>query len=1319
MADISNQISRLEKSIDRLADSINKGGGFRGGGNSFEDIEESANKAADAIDRITKSITRDINNLARQLPIIGDLMAKNIDKATRSLVSGIAGGTSVGGKVGLAAIAAAAAAVGNEFVKISKAQADLAKQTGLYGNQLTNIRQITTSVYQSNIKYGVSMSDAANSAAALTTALGSTSRVTTNLVTLNATLAKYAGTSAEAMSGLTSTLVRGFSMSSKEAENFTNIIANRAVAAGQNAALIIRDMATNSNLVAMHSQRGADYIAEMAKYSGAMGVSFEKMQKMSDIFINMETGAEMAQKINMWTGSTLNSQLLFNKALKGDTLGIFKDLNAAFSTPKGISMITKYPGAARQLAQQLGLSYNELRKIAMDGPQSLKRMASQKEEQLAIKDALREQYTFYEKIQYGLGQVIIPILSKAGEMVYGMAKSLENMGFEGATSGLLTSIGVMSGAFAAGTIYKMLMKGATPQTATWVKIAPGAGPGFPIMGGTNPPTTGGGRSGPGRQPPKFLTGKTGMAIGGASLLAGTAGLSMGGMDGFDTVLSLISLIAPFFPPYGPVIGAAAGGIGLLKNMFFDKAATGRVVSSPSLFMVGEENRKEIIIPTERIRKGLPVSADVASELSSIGVPGFARGALVTTQNQRLQYATQGGQAAYSGAASLAETRRRQQEMTAVNREYQRKLDAQHDEVTDLMKEQLRQERVLNSLTLGAINSPRGGGGMGTFSDFLKDLLEDFKESAMSGVRQGYNIWKASLTENQRKWVETGEATIDFIKTYRDEGKKVALTQLMINQKWMNSMDFALGKAVGHEGLGQDIGGGLRDYLYYNQVVGLSQKRSLAMGGGQLFSSMSQRLQRGEQTGIGFFDQFINGSYWDRQNTQNKIGLSGAGLSQQTSYDTSQWQLGSQIGSFQPQYATGQNNPTSGMGLMTPKWSGFGSDQDLSTNQNRNYTPVTLSEIPSPPPSPPPPKMTDGQRTARNAAVAQAGLTVGMETLGAGLDIYGKYGWSRQGARAALGAEGLGRVGGATSSAGASLLAASPAAGPAAPALATAGAIMMGVGTVMQIGSLFLPNAVGDSKSEARVKALNDLQKLAGGKRDIGLFDKEEKLRRATKGKSSQTRTLTSLMMMFSNRGLKMGEAMKLLKFLVMPKSFRQKSADRFYWNQRLFGVTAEEQELMDARTETDSLGTYREMYGDKSFDTVQEEFMAKDRDIEGRSEDDYYRELLRRVNKEHGTALKIENFKKDGIINEAELFDAVQATGFDVQSYAVNAPTDNSAPPTPGEAGPGGTMQLPPEFMQTMNQLNYNIQQMSQEQTIQILVDGQRLAEAVVNGGNR
>ena len=67
----------------------------------------------------------------------------------------------------------------------------------------------------------------------------------------------------------------------------------------------------------------------------------------------------------------------------------------------------------------------------------------------------------------------------------------------------------------------------------------------------------------------------------------------------------------------------ASHMGLQKAI--GMAATGKYVNSPTLMMVGEGGASEVVIPTERIRKGLPINAGVARELGSIGVPGFSNG----------------------------------------------------------------------------------------------------------------------------------------------------------------------------------------------------------------------------------------------------------------------------------------------------------------------------------------------------------------------------------------------------------------------------------------------------------------------------------------------------------------------------------------------------------------------------------------------------------------------------------------------------------------------------------------------------------------------
>ena len=98
------------------------------------------------------------------------------------------------------------------------------------------------------------------------------------------------------------------------------------------------------------------------------------------------------------------------------------------------------------------------------------------------------------------------------------------------------------------------------------------------------------------------------------------------------VIAVGKATARFAGPKGPI----AGGGSTLPSLSLPNinsgggqmaalAAKGKYVNSPTLMMVGEGGAREVVIPTERIRKGLPINAGVARELGSIGVPGFYDG----------------------------------------------------------------------------------------------------------------------------------------------------------------------------------------------------------------------------------------------------------------------------------------------------------------------------------------------------------------------------------------------------------------------------------------------------------------------------------------------------------------------------------------------------------------------------------------------------------------------------------------------------------------------------------------------------------------------
>ena len=134
-----------------------------------------------------------------------------------------------------------------------------------------------------------------------------------------------------------------------------------------------------------------------------------------------------------------------------------------------------------------------------------------------------------------------------------------------------------------------------------------------------------------RQLPRQLIAAVNMgikAIGGAVMgKSGSSMLNFAGGSG--QTMQYMKL----FNQLGLKGAASTAGLGFLGQL--TGAAKGKYVNSPTLMMVGEEGRGEVVIPTERIRKGLPINAGVARELGSIGVPGFYSGGIPGQDQQPL------------------------------------------------------------------------------------------------------------------------------------------------------------------------------------------------------------------------------------------------------------------------------------------------------------------------------------------------------------------------------------------------------------------------------------------------------------------------------------------------------------------------------------------------------------------------------------------------------------------------------------------------------------------------------------------------------------
>ena len=130
-------------------------------------------------------------------------------------------------------------------------------------------------------------------------------------------------------------------------------------------------------------------------------------------------------------------------------------------------------------------------------------------------------------------------------------------------------------------------------------------------------------------------GKRGLIGGVVQDLTGTFGKADPAFLGTMNTLSMLMGVTPLPPYAGKDAGQMlATAMQRTEDTFQSRGrgldwgggnAQGRVYTSPHLAMVGEGSQNEVIIPTERIRKGLPINAGVARELGSIGVPGYWMG----------------------------------------------------------------------------------------------------------------------------------------------------------------------------------------------------------------------------------------------------------------------------------------------------------------------------------------------------------------------------------------------------------------------------------------------------------------------------------------------------------------------------------------------------------------------------------------------------------------------------------------------------------------------------------------------------------------------
>ncbi len=604
LADYQKKRERFQKKYDKELDR------FAGVITLARKSQEQLNKLSQKYNDVIKASTKILigENTLRQKALKGMTMFKDaigvVGAKLKTMSLGGAAGRAVGGIAGklkgvlpMAAILSVPGLIVRQLLKVSTTMAELAKSTGLVGSNLkmvtNNVEQATAGLYA----FGMNMEEVGRQAGALVDALGNASYVTEQLITNTSLIAKATGMSADEAANLTSTLIKGFDKTTPQVKEFADSMMSFATTSGVNARKVMRDISNDSNLTSIYLGRGEDYLMKSAVLAAKMGKSLAEQNQTLDAFSTIESSVENVAEINRLTGANLDAQKMFMMFQTQDTLGVMRELQGAFSNPRAIAMLDKYPGAFKQVAGSLNLSIKDLRQMDRVMADFEKSTMGASKEQQEIEDHIKAGMDLLEQMKGIFFSAILPAFNNIGKMLMENIKPTLNDATDIASNlGKEISKAMDAEDTLGGKLIAVL-------TTLLNKLEPAFAKVGNTLGGS------------------ILQGMINFM---ANHPIGT--FIMGALSGAKAGL--------VFGPKGALIGAAAGGVAALVGTQLSansdqvtKNAKGNVYNRPTVGLIGEEGRTEVVIPTERIRKGLPVNSSVAAELSSIGVPGFFAGGI--------------------------------------------------------------------------------------------------------------------------------------------------------------------------------------------------------------------------------------------------------------------------------------------------------------------------------------------------------------------------------------------------------------------------------------------------------------------------------------------------------------------------------------------------------------------------------------------------------------------------------------------------------------------------------------------------------------------
>lgn len=210
----------------------------------------------------------------------------------------------------------------------------------------------------------INMKEALGSMKGLTEGLGSTERLTSEIIENTAVMAKTFGISAEMAGGLTAQLMQlpgGTAETANSTLEFAGALAKAAhVAPGE----VMKEIANNSEAFATYAKDGGKNVATAAVAAKKLGMEFSSLVKMGEGLLDFESSINKQMEASVLLGREINLDKARELSLNGDLVGATQEV---LKNVGGEAEFNKMNVMQRKaLADSLGVSVTDLGKMVQN-----------------------------------------------------------------------------------------------------------------------------------------------------------------------------------------------------------------------------------------------------------------------------------------------------------------------------------------------------------------------------------------------------------------------------------------------------------------------------------------------------------------------------------------------------------------------------------------------------------------------------------------------------------------------------------------------------------------------------------------------------------------------------------------------------------------------------------------------------------------------------------------------------------------------------------------------------------------------------------------